>query len=73
MFDAITSEKPKSRLCPSELALAAQHELVGDGPKALFPKCSALSSPSNNCVAVLDSPTALVCLDVTISHHNCAL
>ncbi|VDM56855.1 unnamed protein product, partial [Angiostrongylus costaricensis] len=48
-----------NRLCPSELDLAAQHELVGDGPKALFPRCSALSTSTTNCISVLDSPTAL--------------
>ncbi|KAK6043988.1 kringle domain protein [Cooperia oncophora] len=48
------------RLSPSELALAAQHELVGNGPKALLPHCSALSSSSNNCIGVLDAPTPVV-------------
>ncbi|CAI5440660.1 unnamed protein product [Caenorhabditis angaria] len=38
--------------CPSELALAAQHELVGDTPKALFPLCSKLTSTSN-CIPVM--------------------
>ncbi|KJH50878.1 kringle domain protein [Dictyocaulus viviparus] len=50
----------KNRVCPSELALAAQHELVGDGPKALFPKCSSLSSSTNSCINVLDSTTAIL-------------
>lgn len=40
--------------CPSELALAAQHELVGDTPKALFPLCSRLSSTSN-CIPVVST------------------
>ncbi|CAI2339659.1 unnamed protein product [Caenorhabditis sp. 36 PRJEB53466] len=40
--------------CPSELALAAQHELVGDTPKALFPLCSRLSSTSN-CIPVMNT------------------
>ncbi|CAD36478.1 Tyrosine-protein kinase receptor cam-1 [Caenorhabditis elegans] len=40
--------------CPSELALAAQHELVGDTPKALFPLCSRLSSTSN-CIPVMST------------------
>ncbi|CAP37288.2 Protein CBR-CAM-1 [Caenorhabditis briggsae] len=38
--------------CPTELALAAQHELVGDTPKALFPLCSRLSTTSN-CIPVV--------------------
>uniref|UniRef100_A0A8R1DYF1 receptor protein-tyrosine kinase n=1 Tax=Caenorhabditis japonica TaxID=281687 RepID=A0A8R1DYF1_CAEJA len=42
--------------CPSELALAAQHELVGDTPKALFPLCSRLSSTSN-CIPVMRTAT----------------
>ncbi|EGT58784.1 hypothetical protein CAEBREN_08755 [Caenorhabditis brenneri] len=40
--------------CPSELALAAQHELVGDTPKALFPLCSRLSTTSN-CIPVVST------------------
>ncbi|EYC36745.1 hypothetical protein Y032_0861g2738 [Ancylostoma ceylanicum] len=63
-------EQIESRLCPSELALAAQHELVGDGPKALFPKCSSLSSPSNNCVGVLDSPTAMMPVETDIPRNH---
>ncbi|KAK6021099.1 kringle domain protein, partial [Ostertagia ostertagi] len=55
-----------SRLCPSELALAAQHELVGDGPKALFPHCSALSPSSNNCIGVLDSPNPVMPIESEI-------
>lgn len=53
-------EEIQNRLCPSELDLAAQHELVGDGPKALFPRCSALSTSTTNCISVLDSPTVLL-------------
>ncbi|KAK6022537.1 hypothetical protein OSTOST_11764, partial [Ostertagia ostertagi] len=56
----------QSRLCPSELALAAQHELVGDGPKALFPHCSALSPSSNNCIGVLDSPNPVMPIESEI-------
>ena len=41
-------------VCPDELALAAQHELVGDGPKALFPSCPALPQASH-CLTVLDN------------------
>ncbi|KAF1764766.1 hypothetical protein GCK72_004716 [Caenorhabditis remanei] len=40
--------------CPTELALAAQHELVGDTPKALFPLCSRLSTTSN-CIPVVST------------------
>nr|CDJ96532.1 Immunoglobulin I-set and Kringle and Tyrosine protein kinase domain containing protein [Haemonchus contortus] len=56
----------QNRLCPSELALAAQHELVGDGPKALFPQCSALSSSSTNCIGVLDAPTPVMPIEPEI-------
>uniref|UniRef100_A0A1I7XTN4 Receptor protein-tyrosine kinase n=1 Tax=Heterorhabditis bacteriophora TaxID=37862 RepID=A0A1I7XTN4_HETBA len=53
-------DRIQNQVCPSELALAAQHELVGDGPKALFPKCSVLSPSPNNCIAVLETATPMI-------------
>ncbi|CAD6195795.1 unnamed protein product [Caenorhabditis auriculariae] len=47
-------ETIQNKECPAELALAAQHELVGDNSKALFPLCSRLSATSN-CIPVLDT------------------
>lgn len=38
-----------------ELAIAAQNELVGDGPKALMPYCSTLSIDAPKCIPVFES------------------
>ncbi|CAB3404440.1 unnamed protein product [Caenorhabditis bovis] len=46
-------EQIQDKECPTELALAAQHELVGDTPKALFPMCSKLGITSN-CIPILN-------------------
>lgn len=35
--------------------MAAQHDLVGDTPKALLPSCAALPPIQPNCFAVVDS------------------
>ncbi|KAI6191673.1 BMA-CAM-1, isoform c [Aphelenchoides bicaudatus] len=39
--------------CPKEMAMAAQHELVGDGPKSLLPQCETLSPSAQQCIRVL--------------------
>ncbi|CAI4220563.1 unnamed protein product, partial [Auanema sp. JU1783] len=44
----------QKEICPSELALAAEHDLVGDGPKALFPSCPALPT-AGSCIPILDA------------------
>jgi hypothetical protein len=35
------------------MAMAAQHELVGDGPKALLPQCETLAPNAQHCIRVL--------------------
>ncbi|GMR36468.1 hypothetical protein PMAYCL1PPCAC_06663 [Pristionchus mayeri] len=42
--------------CPSEMAEAGAHDLIGDSPRALFPTCSALP-PSTNCIPILKTPS----------------
>lgn len=37
------------------MAIAAQHELIGDGPKALLPKCDSLPVDAPKCIHVFDS------------------
>ncbi|CAJ0958672.1 unnamed protein product, partial [Mesorhabditis belari] len=51
-------ERIQKDICPNEYAMAAQHELVGDGPKALLPSCASLplSTQTSNCISVIDSP-----------------
>lgn len=36
--------------------MAAQHDLVGDAPKALLPNCDALTPGAQRCLSVLDKP-----------------
>jgi hypothetical protein len=43
-------------VCPKELELAAKHDLVGDGPKALLPSCSSLQTTVDKCIPILESP-----------------
>ncbi|GMS84258.1 hypothetical protein PENTCL1PPCAC_6433, partial [Pristionchus entomophagus] len=43
--------------CPSEMAEAGAHDLIGDSPRALFPVCSSIP-PANNCIPILKIPTA---------------
>ncbi|VIO93928.1 Uncharacterized protein BM_BM1888 [Brugia malayi] len=40
-------------LCPKELALAAEHDLVGDDPKALLPKCQSLNPKAEYCIPII--------------------
>uniref|UniRef100_A0A0N4Z361 receptor protein-tyrosine kinase n=1 Tax=Parastrongyloides trichosuri TaxID=131310 RepID=A0A0N4Z361_PARTI len=49
-------QKLTNDLCPEELQLAAQHDLVGDGPKAMLPKCNTLPLASNHCFSLLEKP-----------------
>lgn len=42
--------------CPSEMAEAGAHDLIGDSPRALFPTCSALP-PATNCIPILKTPS----------------
>lgn len=35
------------------MAMAAQHELVGDGPKSLLPQCETLTPSAQQCIRVL--------------------
>lgn len=44
----------QSSVCPNEFAMAAQHDLVGDSPKALLPNCEALFPGAQRCLSVLD-------------------
>ncbi|KAL3108471.1 hypothetical protein niasHT_015393 [Heterodera trifolii] len=44
----------KNNVCPNEFSMAAQHDLVGDAPKALLPNCDALVAGVPNCLHVLD-------------------
>lgn len=37
--------------------IAAQHELIGDGPKALLPKCDLLADDAPKCIHVFDVDT----------------
>uniref|UniRef100_A0A8R1U4G6 receptor protein-tyrosine kinase n=2 Tax=Onchocerca volvulus TaxID=6282 RepID=A0A8R1U4G6_ONCVO len=41
-------------LCPNELALAAEHDLVGDDPKALLPKCQSLNPKAEQCIPIIN-------------------
>lgn len=41
-------------LCPKELALAAEHDLVGDDPKALLPKCQSLNPKAEYCIPIIN-------------------
>ncbi|MFH4974966.1 hypothetical protein AB6A40_001675 [Gnathostoma spinigerum] len=40
-------------VCPNELALAAKHDLVGDDPKALLPKCQSLNPNAESCIPII--------------------
>uniref|UniRef100_A0AC35TWX3 Receptor protein-tyrosine kinase n=1 Tax=Rhabditophanes sp. KR3021 TaxID=114890 RepID=A0AC35TWX3_9BILA len=51
-------QKLTNQMCPEELTLAAAHELVGDGPKAMLPKCDSLPPDTSNCFALLGKPNA---------------
>uniref|UniRef100_A0AC35FW64 Uncharacterized protein n=1 Tax=Panagrolaimus sp. PS1159 TaxID=55785 RepID=A0AC35FW64_9BILA len=44
----------KDEVCPKGFSMAAQHELVGDGPKALLPHCTSLSENAGRCLRVLE-------------------
>uniref|UniRef100_A0A914GWY4 receptor protein-tyrosine kinase n=1 Tax=Globodera rostochiensis TaxID=31243 RepID=A0A914GWY4_GLORO len=44
----------KNNVCPNEFAMAAQHDLVGDAPKALLPDCDVLTAEAPKCLNVLD-------------------
>uniref|UniRef100_A0AC34FAI2 Uncharacterized protein n=2 Tax=Panagrolaimus sp. ES5 TaxID=591445 RepID=A0AC34FAI2_9BILA len=44
----------KDEVCPKGFSMAAQHELVGDGPKALLPTCTSLSENAGRCLRVLE-------------------
>jgi hypothetical protein len=44
----------QSSICPNEFAMAAQHDLVGDAPKALLPNCEALMAGAQRCLSILD-------------------
>ena len=44
----------KDEICPQGFSMAAQHKLVGDDPKALFPHCATLSVNANRCLRVLE-------------------
>ncbi|TMS35575.1 hypothetical protein L596_002951 [Steinernema carpocapsae] len=46
-------DRLKDEVCPKEMALASQHDLVGDDAKALFPKCDSLSLNAPKCIPVL--------------------
>ncbi|GMT14862.1 hypothetical protein PFISCL1PPCAC_6159 [Pristionchus fissidentatus] len=48
--------KMTEEMCPSEMAEASSHDLIGDSPRALFPICSALP-PDPNCIPILKTPT----------------
>jgi hypothetical protein len=37
--------------------MAAQHELVGDGPKSLLPRCETLTPNAQHCIRVLQPLT----------------
>uniref|UniRef100_A0A1I7XZ28 Receptor protein-tyrosine kinase n=1 Tax=Steinernema glaseri TaxID=37863 RepID=A0A1I7XZ28_9BILA len=41
------------KVCPNEMALASQHDLVGDDAKALLPKCDSLSPNALKCLPIL--------------------
>uniref|UniRef100_A0A0R3S680 Tyrosine-protein kinase receptor n=1 Tax=Elaeophora elaphi TaxID=1147741 RepID=A0A0R3S680_9BILA len=43
----------QGNLCPKELALAAEHDLVGDDPKALLPKCQSLNPKAEYCIPII--------------------
>ncbi|CAJ0581577.1 unnamed protein product, partial [Mesorhabditis spiculigera] len=49
-------DRIQNDVCPNEYAMAAQHELVGDGPKALLPSCVAIPHHAPNCIQVIDTP-----------------
>ncbi|CAD5214713.1 unnamed protein product [Bursaphelenchus xylophilus] len=44
----------QSAVCPKEFAMAAQHELIGDGPKSLLPRCDTISPDASHCIRVLN-------------------
>uniref|UniRef100_A0A7E4VYI8 receptor protein-tyrosine kinase n=1 Tax=Panagrellus redivivus TaxID=6233 RepID=A0A7E4VYI8_PANRE len=44
----------KDEVCPRGFSMAAQHELVGDSPKALLPHCTSLSENAGRCLRVLE-------------------
>lgn len=50
----------QTNICPNEFAMAAQHDLVGDAPKALLPSCDALVSGAPKCLNVLDKRVGIV-------------
>uniref|UniRef100_F1KSM7 receptor protein-tyrosine kinase n=1 Tax=Ascaris suum TaxID=6253 RepID=F1KSM7_ASCSU len=49
-------EALQSEVCPKELALAAEHDLVGDDPKALLPKCDSLDASAQYCIPIISPP-----------------
>uniref|UniRef100_A0A0K0ELA5 receptor protein-tyrosine kinase n=1 Tax=Strongyloides stercoralis TaxID=6248 RepID=A0A0K0ELA5_STRER len=49
-------EKLTNDLCSEEVQLASAHDLVGDGPKAMIPKCNTLPLASDHCFSLLDKP-----------------
>lgn len=36
------------------MAIAAQHDLIGDGPKALLPNCDSLAVDAPKCIHVFN-------------------
>ncbi|KAK0395875.1 hypothetical protein QR680_001470 [Steinernema hermaphroditum] len=46
-------DRLKDEVCPKEMALASQHDLVGDDAKALLPKCDSLSLNAPKCIPIL--------------------
>ncbi|CAD5210914.1 unnamed protein product [Bursaphelenchus okinawaensis] len=49
----------QSAVCPKEFAMAAQHELVGDGEKSLLPRCDTISPDASHCIRVLQPNTPI--------------
>ncbi|VDK43539.1 unnamed protein product [Anisakis simplex] len=45
----------QTEVCPKELALAAEHDLVGEEPKALFPKCDSLNENAQYCISIINA------------------
>lgn len=52
----------QNQICPTGFALAAEHELVGDAPNAMLPRCESLSHEASRCIRVLTPATPSVSL-----------